>query len=83
MTNILDEILKQRFYSLLFEGGHRWLDARRHGRLEMLPRDKPEHKIHARFPIPQDEVNARDARRSECRRAEPGPAGFSSARDSP
>jgi hypothetical protein len=59
MGNILDELLKQRFYSLLFEGGHRWLDMRRHGRLEMLPRDKPDHKIHALFPIPQDEVNAR------------------------
>jgi hypothetical protein len=59
MMNILDEILKQRFYSLMYEGGHRWLDARRHGRLEMLPKDKPDHKIHAKFPIPQDEVNAR------------------------
>jgi starch-binding outer membrane protein, SusD/RagB family len=59
MANILDEILKQRFYSLVYEGGHRWLDARRHGRLEQLPKDKPTHKIHAKFPIPQDEINAR------------------------
>ncbi len=58
--DVEDELLKQRFYSLLFEGGHRWLDMRRHGRLEMLPRDKPEHKIHALFPIPQDEVNVRN-----------------------
>jgi hypothetical protein len=32
---------------------------RRHGRIDMLPKDKPTHKIHARFPIPQDEINAR------------------------
>jgi hypothetical protein len=74
--NILDELLKQRFYSLLFEGGHRWLDMRRHDRLEQLPNDRPEgspgtcadppvsgcmpaHRIHARFPIPLNETNAR------------------------
>ncbi|NIM60897.1 MAG: RagB/SusD family nutrient uptake outer membrane protein, partial [Acidobacteria bacterium] len=35
-TNILDELLKQRRYSLLFEGGHRWIDMRRYGRLDDL-----------------------------------------------
>jgi hypothetical protein len=58
-ANFVDELLQQRLYSLLFEGGHRWLDMRRHGRIDMLPKDKPTHKIHARFPIPQDEINAR------------------------
>jgi starch-binding outer membrane protein, SusD/RagB family len=64
-TNIIDEILKQRRYSLLFEG-HRWLDVRRHGRLDQLPRDitmtvmgVKAHQIHARFPIPQNETDAR------------------------
>jgi hypothetical protein len=58
---LIDEILKQRFYSLLFEGGHRWLDMRRYGRIKMLPLDKPEpmHFIHERFPIPSDEQDAR------------------------
>ncbi len=66
MVNVLDEILKQRFYSLLFEGGHRWLDMRRHNRLDQLPNDRPTatadlpaHRIHDKFPIPQNEVDAR------------------------
>ena len=33
--NILDELLKQKRYSLLFEGGHRWIDLRRYG--TMIP----------------------------------------------
>jgi hypothetical protein len=34
----IDEVLYNRLYSLLFEGGHRWVDARRYGRLGQLPR---------------------------------------------
>jgi hypothetical protein len=30
----LDELLKQKRYSLLFEGGHRWIDLRRYGKLD-------------------------------------------------
>lgn len=33
-ANILDELLKQKRYSLLFEGGHRWIDLRRYGKLD-------------------------------------------------
>jgi hypothetical protein len=57
--NITDELLRQRRYSLLFEGGHRWIDLRRHGRLADLPLDRPEHHIHAAFPIPLEETDAR------------------------
>lgn len=58
-TNILDELLKQRRYSLLFEGGHRWIDARRHGKLATLPKDKPTHTVHERYPLPVAETDAR------------------------
>lgn len=58
-SNILDELLKQRRYSLLFEGGHRWIDMRRYGRLEQLPKDKPDHQVHDKFPIPVAETDAR------------------------
>jgi hypothetical protein len=34
----VDELLYNRTYSLLFEGGHRWVDARRYNRLGQLPR---------------------------------------------
>jgi starch-binding outer membrane protein, SusD/RagB family len=59
MDNFVDELLKQRLYSLLFEGGHRWIDARRFGRLESLPLDRPEHHRHLAMPIPLAEADAR------------------------
>jgi hypothetical protein len=58
--NILDELLKQKRYSLLFEGGHRWIDARRYGKLGTLPIDQPgKQRVHPFFPIPQPECDAR------------------------
>jgi len=59
LSNILDELLKQKRYSLLFEGGHRWIDARRYGKLGTLPIDQPSQRVQTAFPIPQQEVNAR------------------------
>lgn len=53
------ELLKQRRYSLLFEGGHRWIDARRFGRLATLPNALPAHTIMSRFPFPEAECLAR------------------------
>jgi hypothetical protein len=58
-TNALDQLLKQKRYSLLFEGGHRWIDARRYNKLGTLPIDKPDQRVQTAFPIPQAEVNAR------------------------
>lgn len=56
-TTFVDELLYERRYSLMFEGGHRWIDLRRFGRL--LPLDKPEHMRNVRYPIPLAECNAR------------------------
>lgn len=53
------ELLRQRWYSLLFEGGHRWIDARRFGRLATLPNALPTHTIMSRFPFPEAECLAR------------------------
>ena len=53
------EILKQRRYSLLYEGGHRWIDMRRRGQLAQLPKDVATHSIHDAFPIPVQETDAR------------------------
>lgn len=36
---IIDQILHERRYSLWFEGGHRWVDMRRYGKLSDLPTD--------------------------------------------
>jgi len=64
-TNILDELLKQKRYSLLFEGGHRWIDLRRYGKLAFcgtqpcLAQDIPADVIHAAYPVPLIETQAR------------------------
>lgn len=58
-AEVEDEILYNRRYSLMFEGGHRWIDARRFGRLADLPLDLPEHVRNERYPIPQPECDAR------------------------
>ncbi len=58
--NAIDELLKQRRYSLLMEGGHRWIDMRRFGRLDQLPLDLPTHHIHSAFPLPVAETDARE-----------------------
>ncbi len=53
------ELLMQRRYSLMFEGGHRWIDARRFGRLSTLPKALPTHNIQSRFPFPEAECLVR------------------------
>lgn len=53
------ELLYQRRYSLLFEGGHRWIDARRFGLIATLPKALPEHRVFSRFPFPEAECLAR------------------------
>ncbi len=59
---VIAELLKQRLYSLLFEGGHRWIDARRYGAL-VGPRDSLPNltgdNIFTALPVPSWECNAR------------------------
>jgi starch-binding outer membrane protein, SusD/RagB family len=58
-NDFIAELLKQRRYSLLFEGGHRWIDTRRFGLLASLPRALPSHTVPSRFPFPEAECLAR------------------------
>ena len=58
-ADFIDELLRQRRYSLLFEGGHRWIDLRRFGLLNTLPKALPTHNIFSRFPFPEAECLAR------------------------
>jgi hypothetical protein len=62
-TAAIDELLYNRLYSLMFEGGHRWIDARRYGRLAALPLDRPAGSppdvVFSTLPIPTDETLAR------------------------
>jgi starch-binding outer membrane protein, SusD/RagB family len=51
---LIDEMLKQRRYSL-FSEGHRWLDLRRYDRLNTLPIDRPNDDVWSSFPLPSTE----------------------------
>jgi hypothetical protein len=64
-TAALDELLYNKLYSLMFEGAHRWIDARHYGRLGSLPIDRPAPAdppdvVFTTLPIPTDEINARE-----------------------
>lgn len=51
---LVNEILKQRFYSLYGEG-HRWIDMRRYDRLSQLPVDRAGDDVWIDFPRPATE----------------------------
>lgn len=65
-TAALDELLYNKRYSLLFEGGHRWIDLRRYGRLNTLPLAQPAHSRPTRFPFPEAECLARSPQPAGC-----------------
>jgi hypothetical protein len=56
----LTELLYNKTYSLLYEGGHRWIDARHYGRLGTLPVDRPSADppdvVFSTLPIPNAET---------------------------
>jgi hypothetical protein len=54
------ELLYNRLYSLMWTQGTRWLDARRYGRLNTLPVDRPGDSVFENMIIPSNECSARD-----------------------
>lgn len=54
-AELVDEIVKQRRYSLYAEGGHRWIDLRRFGKLDELTLDRTDDNIFEQFPTPANE----------------------------
>jgi starch-binding outer membrane protein, SusD/RagB family len=58
-AEVTAQILYNRRYSLMFEGGHRWIDIRRFNIPAAQILDLPEHKLNLRYPIPQGECDAR------------------------
>jgi hypothetical protein len=52
----LTELLYNKLYSLMFEGAHRWIDARHYGRLDQLPVDRTGDVVFSTLPIPTDET---------------------------
>jgi len=63
---LLDELLYNRRYSLIWESGHRWIDMRRYNRLDQLPKALPTHKIWANFQLPLAECTPRNPQPSGC-----------------
>lgn len=55
LNSLINEILKQRRYSLFGEG-HRWIDMRRYNRLNQLPIDRTGDDVWQAFPRPQTEL---------------------------
>ncbi len=52
--SLIDEMLRQRRYSLFGEG-HRWVDMRRYDRLSQLPIDRAGDDVWVEFPRPAEE----------------------------
>ena len=50
-NELVNEVLKQRRYSLFGEG-HRWIDMRRYNKLGDLPLDRPGDEVFVQFPRP-------------------------------
>lgn len=65
-TEFEDELLYNRLYSLIWEGGHRWVDMRRFNRLAQLPRALTRHKIFPYIPLPADECLPRGNPAASC-----------------
>ena len=61
LNAFVTELLYNRTYSLLFEGGHRWVDYRRYNRLSQLPKINTaiNEKTFPYVMFPQDECNQR------------------------
>ena len=57
--DFVTELLYNRLYSLMWEQGTRWLDARRYGRLAALPVDRPGDSKFPNMLVPAGECDAR------------------------
>ena len=68
---LLDELLYNRRYSLLWEFGHRWVDMRRFNRLDQFvgPRG-PGDRIFSHVPIAEDECQQRDFEPTGCQQVD-------------
>ena len=55
----ITELLYNRTYSLLWEQGARWIDARRYNRVSTLPLDRAGDVVHTQMLVPAGECDAR------------------------
>lgn len=64
--DLLDEILYNKRYSLLWEGGFTYFDAFQYDRLGLLPRALPDHVVFNRLNFPANECLARNLNTGPC-----------------
>ncbi|MBI4501202.1 MAG: RagB/SusD family nutrient uptake outer membrane protein [Gemmatimonadetes bacterium] len=65
---LLDQLLYEKRYSLVYEFGHRWVDALRYNKLASLPKIQPLERLWLRLPFPEDECAQRtDQNLSGCK----------------
>lgn len=58
-ADFVTELLYNRLYSLMWEQGTRWIDARRYNRLATLPVDRPGDSRYTNMLVPAGECDAR------------------------
>jgi hypothetical protein len=58
-ADFVTELLYNRLYSLMWEQGTRWIDARRYNRLSDLPVDRPGDSHYTNMLVPAGECDAR------------------------
>ena len=63
---LLDELLYNKRYSLVYEFGQRWVDLRKYKLLQTLPKALPTHKIFDHLPIPSTECSSRSPVPAGC-----------------
>ena len=56
----IGELLYERWYSLMWEQGTRWIDARRYNLLNTIELGVPGGQVPSRMPVPQDECSSRN-----------------------
>lgn len=59
-STFVKALMYERRYSLLWEQGARWVDARRFGRRSDIPADVPGGAVPEAMPVPQTECDARN-----------------------
>jgi hypothetical protein len=62
----LEELLYEKRYSLLWEGGHNWIDMRHYGKLGEIPKELATSHIFTVMPFPLTECQARSPEPAGC-----------------
>jgi len=64
--DLLTELLYDKHYSLLWEGGNTWIDMRHYGRLDRIPVSAADPRLFPAMPIPVAECQPRTPQPTGC-----------------